>query len=531
MIEELKPDVVPERTIVWKSPFRVSLSDRLEAAPRKYLFLFTAIYLFAEYCGNRHRQFWIDELFTYNLANLPSIRQIWPLIKQGIELNPPLPFWITWVVHHTLGRGEFVSRLPSILGFWGMCICLFYYVSRRSDVTHGFIALLLPLFTYTTLDATWARGYGLLLGFTAAAMLSWQVATDNVKRWLALSALALSLAGAVSCHYYGLYCAGAIAAGELVRTWSRRRVDVPIFAAIIVGISPLVAYIPLLGAVREGSKAFWVAPSVKFLYASYADLFGPAAMVLLLFLLCVLWIPRYEHNWMPITFSLHEITACLLFTAMPFTIFVASQFVRIASYSRYVQPVVIGFTITIAMFAYRVGGKNRAFRTLSIWIVVWLCFVPWTLWHMLIFFQPEPWVVLQAELHLPDERIPLPIVIDNDGFYMIVYHYAPQELRDHLFFLYEPASAIKYLGSDTGQHSIFLGQTFRDLHLVKYEDFVRQHSEFLVARPKPDGWILQRLLEDDAEIKLLQLNKQHGVFVEDRLLFDVKISSGRIGRK
>src|SRR5947209_7813477 len=114
MIEELTSDVGKERTLVRKPFVRPSLSERLEATPGHYLLLFTAIYLFAEYCGNRRRQFWIDEIFTYDLANLPSIRQIWPLIRQGIELNPPLPFWITWVVHHTLGRGEFVSRLPSI---------------------------------------------------------------------------------------------------------------------------------------------------------------------------------------------------------------------------------------------------------------------------------------------------------------------------------------------------------------------------------------------------------------------------------
>ena len=512
MIEELKSDVASGQNIASKPLVHPSFSERLEASPNQYLLLFSTFYLIAEYCGNCHRQFWIDELFTYNLANLPSIRQIWPLIQQGIELNPPLPFWITWIIHHTLGQGEFLSRLPAILGFWGMCVCLFYYVRRRSDATHGFIALLLPLFTYTAWDATWARGYGLLLGFSAAAMLSWQFATDYVRRWLALSALALSLAGAVSCHYYGLYSAGAIAVGELVRIWNRRRMDVPVLAAILVGVSPIAAYVPLLRAVREGSKAFWIKPMVRFLYESYADLFGPAAMVLLLFLVFALRIRRREDDWSPTTLGIHEIAACLSFVAMPVTIFVASLFVRIASYSRYVQPVVIGFAIVIAMFAYRVGGRNRSFRNLAISLLVWLCFAPWTLWHMLNFFLPEPWAVLKADLHLPDERVSLPIVIDNDDLFMVVYHYAPQGLRDHLFYLYDPQGAIKYLGSDTGMNSLFIGQTFHDFHVVRYDDFVHQHPEFLVARPRPGSWILQRLLEDGADVRLIQLNKNCTAF-------------------
>jgi Dolichyl-phosphate-mannose-protein mannosyltransferase len=530
MIEELKSEVASQRTITQEPLVRPSLSERLEAKPGRYLLLFTAIYLFAEYCGNRHRQFWLDEIFTYNLADLPSIRDIWPMIRQGIELNPPLPFWITWVVHHTLGRGEFVTRLPSTLGFWGMCVCLFYYVRRRSDATHGFIALLLPLFTYTALQGTMARGYGLLLGFSAAALLSWQIASDNVRRKLAVSTLALSLAGAVSCHYYGLYAAGAIAVAELLRSQNRRRIDLPILAAILVGISPLVAYTPLIEAVLAGSKTFWVTPSTDFLFQSYADLFGPAAIVLLLFLVCALRVPRGERNWPPQTLAVHEVAACLVFAAMPFAVFVAALFGPIAFYTRYVQPVVIGFSIAVSMFLYRVGGRNRSFRNLSISLVVWLCFAPWTFWHMLNYLRKEPWSVIQAGLHLPEGQS-LPIVIDNDDQFVIANHYAPKELQDHLFYLYDPQSAIKYTGADTSQRSLFIGQTFHDFHLVKYDDFVHQNPEFLVVKPTAYSWILQRLLEDGADVRLVQLNKPRGVFVQDCLLFRVKVSPGRAASK
>ena len=528
MIEAPNSNATPEPAIVRKPPIGKSLSERLEAAPGRYLLLFTAIYLFTRYCENRHQRFWSDEIFTYNLANLPSIRQIWPLIKQGIELNPPLPFWITWIVHHTIGSGEFVTRLPAILGFWGMCVCLFYYVRRRSDTTHGFIALLLPLVTFTARDATWARGYGLLLGFSAAAMLAWQLATDNVRRRLALALLAVSLAGAVGCHYYGLYSAGAIAVGELVRSWKRSRIDAPIFAAIVIGAGSLVAYIPLLNAAaRTGPRAFWLKPVLQFLFDSYAGLFGSAAMVLLLFLICTLRIPKTERDWTSMTLGVHEVAACLVFAAMPFILYVASQFVWVVSYSKYVQPVVIGFTIASSMFVFRVGGSNRAFRNLAISFVVWLCFAPWAIWHLLYFFSPDPWTVIQPELHLPDKNVSLPVIIDNDDLFVVAYHYAPQPLRDHLFYLYD-SQIIKYYGSDTSQNSFLLLQTFHDIHLVRYDDFVHQNPEFLVDRPRPEGWILQRLLDDGADIQLLQVNKSPYPLAE---VFRVKVSPGRTAEK
>jgi Dolichyl-phosphate-mannose-protein mannosyltransferase len=523
MIEEQESEVALGGIVAPKPLPRPSLSERLEAAPNQYLLLFTVIYLFAEYCRHRHVPFWSDELFTSALADLPSIRSIWPLIKQGIELNPPLPFWITWVVHHTLGRGEFVTRLPSILGFWGMCVCLFYFVRRRSDTTHGFIALLLPLLTYTAIDGTWARGYGLMLGFSAAAMLLWQLATEGIRRSLAVPALALSLAGAVSCHYYAVYCVGAIAFGELVRIWIRKRIDPAVLAAIVVGISPLAAYVPLLAAVKEGSKAFWVQPSVQFLFQSYADLFGPAAMVLLLFLIWALRSPKDEDDWRPVTLPIYENAACLFFAAMPFVIFVAAQFSRIAFYTRYVLPVVIGFSIAVSIFAYRVGGGNRSFRNLSISIVIWFCFVPWALTSLVYLFMPTPWSALQAQYHFPQKNLSLPIVVDSEDIFMEANHYAPPNLRDHLFFLSDRDSSIKYFGSDTGDRSLVLGQTFHDFHVVRFDDFIRKNPEFLVARPRPDGWVLQKLLDDGADVQLVQLNKDPGVFVPDRLLFDVKI--------
>src|SRR5438874_1998081 len=112
---------------VSRSRPQLSWTDHLAASPNVFLAIFTVVYTIGMACMNLRRSLWIDELIMSDLSDLPSIRDIWPLIGKGIELNPPLPFWITWVVHHTLGKGEILTRLPACIGFWVMCICLYHF--------------------------------------------------------------------------------------------------------------------------------------------------------------------------------------------------------------------------------------------------------------------------------------------------------------------------------------------------------------------------------------------------------------------
>lgn len=517
----------PRRTLtIGAEKARISIAQKLEASPKTYLGLFTILYFLAEFCSNRNRLFWVDEIFTYNLANLPSISKIWPLIRQGIELNPPFPFWLTWVVHHTLGRGEFLTRLPSIVGFWGMCVCLFFYVRRRSDPLFGFVALLLPLFTYTAWDATWARGYGLLLGFSAAALLCWQLAADNIRRPLTLPALTLSLASAISCHYYAAYVIAALILGEGVRTWKRKRPDLSIWIAIFSGFTPLLVYLPLLRAVKAGSKHFWVQPAVPFLYQSYADLFGPAAMVILLFLAVTLCIPenRDRRDWSSTSLELHELTACLFLAAMPLAVFVGAVFTPLAFYTRYVQPVVIGFTVITAMFLHRIGGANQRFRKVMVAVLVWFCFTPWLGWHMLLGITvKKPWDAVRAKFDLPAAVPSTPLIINQENDFLIAYHYAPKEYSAQLFYIYDPAFSVQYLGSDTMQRSMHIGQTVHDFHVVAYKDFLSQHRQFLVERSDPGGWVIQKLLADGVDMKLIRMQKPFGVFGQDHLFFEANV--------
>ncbi|HEX5228210.1 MAG TPA: glycosyltransferase family 39 protein [Bryobacteraceae bacterium] len=497
-----------------------SLAQRMAASPGRWLVLFSVIYFFAEICANARRPFWFDELFTIYLADLPSPRQIWPLIARGIELNPPLPFWIAWVMRHAFGEGEIVSRIPAITGFWVMCLCLYHFVRRRTDPLYGFVALLFPVFTYTEWNSNEARGYGLLLGFCGLAILCWQLANDGVRRPFPAIGLALSIAGAISCHYYALYVAGAFALGEAIRTLHLRRVNAAIWIALAAGISPLVAYLPLIRTGARALKTFWTPPMAEFIYSSYADILGPAAVVFFLLLAVLLWNPDLTHTrWQPSPLAGNEVVTILALLAMPLVVYLATYFAPVGFYMRYVQPVVLGAAVILAMFAYRIGGTNGRFRDLLATVLVCFCLIPWTLWQSSkVFLMSPPRIVNNLNIGVEPN---LPVVIDSDNDFLASYHYGPPEVRARIFLLADFPAAVRYLGADTSLRSMVVGQSFRDLHVVDYHKFVAEHGEFLLARTRGASWITQKLIADGAQIQLLEMKKELGSFAQESLLFKV----------
>ena len=84
-----------------------------------------------------------------------------------------------------------------------------------------------------------------------------------MRRPLALAGLWLSLAAAVSTHYYAVLIFLPLAAGELTRTWTTKRVDFAIWAALLLGLLPLLAYMPLMAESRKYAATFWSRPDLR----------------------------------------------------------------------------------------------------------------------------------------------------------------------------------------------------------------------------------------------------------------------------
>src|ERR1051325_1232310 len=61
------------------------------------------------------RRMWFDELFTYYIAQAPSISQLLDGIAH-VDLNPPLSYILVRFCHKLFGASEVATRLPSTVG-------------------------------------------------------------------------------------------------------------------------------------------------------------------------------------------------------------------------------------------------------------------------------------------------------------------------------------------------------------------------------------------------------------------------------
>ena len=181
----------------------------------------------------RAKPFWFDEILTLLAARLPTYAATVHAARD-IDWTPPFTDLVAHIVHGLAGSGEIVFRVPSMIGFWVFCLCLFAFAAKRVNMFFALGALLLPFVTTGESYSFEARSYGMMLGFCGIALLSWQFAAAGEKRALALAGICVGIGGAVLCHYYGVMIYVPLAGAELLRSYRKRKIDKAIWAAFIL---------------------------------------------------------------------------------------------------------------------------------------------------------------------------------------------------------------------------------------------------------------------------------------------------------
>jgi len=214
------------------------------------LLAFSAVFLAAALLSAHRKILAGDELVTYSVATLPSASDVWAAIVGG-DVLPPLGHFLTRASIALLGPSHVAIRLPEVIGCWWMSICIYLFVRRYTPTAAAGVALLVPMCTAAYTFAYEARPYGLMLGAGAAVLLCWQRATEGTNRWRWLIGLTLSVAAALSSHWYALLVMIPLGLGELVRLLRRRRFDIPMWTAIVVGVLPLIGFLPIIRTGRS----------------------------------------------------------------------------------------------------------------------------------------------------------------------------------------------------------------------------------------------------------------------------------------
>ena len=455
-----------------------------------------------------------DEIFVLQTDSVSSVREL-------INIQRHYPISLDPLVYHLLAHGcskmfgptALALRLPSIAGFLLMQVCVFFITRRIAGSRAALIAMAFPALTASLFYAPEARPYGLLLGFYALAFLAWQTATRRRERTGSLLLLAVAVGLTLNTHYFGILILIPLWLAELARTVRRRRVDLPMIAAIVAGMACIVFALPFQKAAGEFRKHYYNAGaiSLRAITQAYRSLFvnyttQPLAMqrmeavllvafAVLVILLCV----RRLRTAVPRA----DLVFLLALAALPLFGVLLAVFVTHSIEVRYVLSAIIAVAI---FFAIAVEPLLSGRVSTAILVVILAAGI---LLSGLVRIRGErtkteqelaglviPPALKAQILALPDSRI----YIQDMGHFEVASYYEPDpEIRSRLTLLYSHEDELRYDLHDTASLTAEHMQHFTGFGIVSYAQLKASRGEHvLVLYHSGWDWTDQALAADGA---------------------------------
>ena len=470
---------------------------------------------------------WYDELVVVRVAGLPHWHDIWNFYASGLDTIGLLYALVLHAVLRLPASAEISARLPSIVAFLAMMLCTFVFVRRRYPAVYAFAMLLLvvtyPLFTV----ATFAKSYAFELAGLAFAMICWQSAMDERGRLWSAIGVWCGLALAIYSHSFAIFLFVPFAAAQGLRDYWRKKVDWPVWAALILFPAAL---LPVMRGMMRASKLygsnFWSKPSSALMKQTYIDYFVENWRFLLILLAAALIVSAVlagrddaevpEQAGMR-GFSTPEWMFVVMLSALPIYVLPASYLLH-AYRADYVASFAIGLAILfVAAFAEQAKGSQAAGVVLlvlfaSVTLRVELKTIPLgvrTLEHpssvhakLAEEYGSAAWVKLL-------EGSDLPVLLGDHLLYTRLEYYVPAEVKQRLYFLTDFAEVGKYPLSETSQRNFLLFGKLLSYQTMDVGGFLPEHPHFLLAVGPMTGtlWLPQYLMdqakEGNASLRLL----------------------------
>jgi hypothetical protein len=502
-----------------------NLTDRLahwlEEHPAWFLSGFSVVYFVITIWLAAAKPFWFDELFTYYLARLPSVSDIWSALRQSADQQPPPFFLVTRASGTLLSDAQVAFRLPEMLGYWLASVCVFHWVRRRSSALYGAVALSSLLITGAYEYAYEARPYALVLGFCALCLLSWQAAADGRWRRLSLAGVALSIAAAISSSYYAVLIVPPLALAELVRTLYRKVVDWAMWISLAAGASVAFLYLPLVASnVRGFSRTNWASPYSTVVIDIYRQLLGDTMLALLaLLVLAAVYLtfrrprPSGQSSKLAAAPGPHEMTAAAGLLLLPFLLYIAGVLVTHMVTGRYALSAAIGFSLVLTFLVHRAARGNSVIGTalLLSCLAVFAC-GPALRGHFAARQQQHSLRILGVLL--AGQPSHLPVVVDDPHKLLELAHYENPEIAARLFYMIEPESALRYQSVPYPATRWLKLRNWLPLRPERLALFRKTHQQFLLyVTGSPNGWVLPKLVADGATIQVAAVQGRHSLYL------------------
>jgi hypothetical protein len=468
------------------------------------------------------RSLWHDELATFYLARLSEDR-LWAMMKTGAEAIPPFFYDVTRIPLHAFGWSELPARLPAVLGFCLLGVCLFHIVGRRIGTAYGAVAMFVPLVTSAYRFAHEARPYGLVLGLAGLAVLAWQIAGEGRRRPLALVLLALSVAAAVGCHYYSVFVVLPLMVGELARSKRRRRFQPGVWIALTAALVPLIAYLPLIRGATVNVGVYYAKPSWGFPADFYLELLGPSGPAAALTVALVLLLRFIDSSKPPDRSNdgargmpPEEIVAALGFMAIPIAGAVAAHLYLGTATMRYLLFSALGVSIALPILLHRLlAGSSRSAVIVSLGLGV--CALGLQIGALRSATGQRVWLSrISQRLECETSGGLSVVLLDSDAF-LRLNHYGSRQLAARLVYVAEPDLSLHYLGHNTNDRSQLMLRSALPGDVERYAPFVSSHDRFLVYGSLAGNgywmWLLTKLLDDGYHMEVTVRDRDELLFL------------------
>ncbi len=465
------------------------------------------------------KPFWCDEVITIGLARLQRLSAIRGALANAADSHPP-PFYLLEAAAARLPFNELVTfRLPSIAAFCVLLLCTFLYIRRASRAEYALICTAIPLVSVLFYPfAVEARGYSLMAGCTALAMICYQRADKLL--WCLL--LALSLAAAVDSHYYAIFAVFPFGLAELALLLRERRVRAGVWIALISSLLPLIVYWHLLEAIKKTYSSHYHGHlSVMEILKSYGFLFdlpptpgiGFAAAALVAILIFGFTIRGRVADADKIPF--HEHALALGFITLPFAMFFILKLSHGGFADRYTIVTALSFPLA-ARYVLQVMDR-RVIYVFCALLLVSLGAQEASFWqreHAMFGKKLAPAEGFERFV-VTAQHPDLPVVVSDAIAYLPLAYYASPEVKRRLVFLADPQTAITYTGSDNADKCVSALRPYLSLQVYDFKNFVGTHSDFLLYS---DGvgiwdWLPTRMTHDGFDLQVATMDMEKRIYL------------------
>jgi hypothetical protein len=322
-------------------------------------------------------------------------------------------------------------------------------------------------------------------------------------RILPLAGLTLSIALAITSHYFGVLILIPVSLGELARILTRKRLDFGVLTALALGLASVALILPFKRALMVYRQHYYITGvNIHDISQGYRELFlryttwpvplqklTAAIMVVLALTLAIAGYKRFARR--PATEHAYTWVALSAMALLPFFGYLFGRFVTHTMEVRYVIAALIAFAATFAIvLERRLRSDTFYYITLGVLFLAAIDINTWNIVkersasnEILASLHPSPALAVALAAH-PSA----PLYVQSLGTFFVDSFYTPDPaLRSRITLLYNAQREIFFLQHDTYSIAAVNLQHFTTLPIVDYDQLPHQPGPHLLLQLQ-DGW-------------------------------------------